>query len=364
MTSTIRVEYLDLSTDAFKNELKFSGDSLDFIGREDQRSIVEVESGSDPVTITAGSLDDTIRGGAGNDIIRGGDGNDTISGGLGEDRVSGGNGDDIIEVGPGDTISGGAGKDILQLDLSQDFTSAKLPKIVDFVPGEDQISVKSTDNLTENPVYDRGSGVLLLNGEPVIQLEKNLNLTEDDVSVSGSKIPINKINTSQTTVYRFFDPVAGGHLYTADVKERNFVRENLDNYVYEGATYQAVDPLLGTQDTSGSQAGAEEVYRFFNPSKGVHLYTTNEVERDSIIENLDNFVYEGIKFYAYGTPKEGSMPPVEGSMPIHRFYEPTLGVHFYTPSEVEKNSVMENLDNYTYEGIAYYAMPLETNSEM
>ena len=357
MTNTLRVEYLDLSTDAFKNELKFSGDSLEFTGREDQRSIVEVESGSDPVTITAGSLDDTIRGGEGNDIIRGGAGSDKISGGLGEDRVSGGDGDDVIKVGPGDTISSGRGKDILQLDLSQDFTSGKLPKLVDFMPREDQISVQGKDNPTEAPVYDRGSGVLLLDGEPVIQMGKDLNLTEDDVTVSGSKIPVNNINTSQNTVYRFFDPVAGGHLYTADVNERNFVRDNLDNYVYEGETYQAVDPLLGTQDTSGSEPDAEEVFRFFNPSKGVHLYTTNEVERDSIIENLDNFSYEGVKFYAYENE-------VEGSMPIYRFYEPSLGVHFYTPNEAEKNSVMENLDNYTFEGIAYYALPLEMDSEM
>ena len=357
MTNTLRVEYLDLSTDAFKNELKFSGDSLEFTGREDQRSIVEVESGSDPVTITAGSLDDTIRGGEGNDIIRGGAGNDNISGGLGEDRVSGGDGDDVLEVGPGDTISSGSGRDILQLDLSQDFTSGKLPKLVDFMPGKDEVSVQGTDNPTEAPVYDRGSGVLLLDGEPVIQMGKDLNLTEDDVTVSGSKIPVNNINTSQNTVYRFFDPVAGGHLYTADVNERNFVRDNLDNYVYEGETYQAVDPLLGTQDTSGSEPDAEEVFRFFNPSKGVHLYTTNEVERDSIIENLDNFSYEGVKFYAYENE-------VEGSMPIYRFYEPSLGVHFYTPNEVEKNSVMENLDNYDFEGIAYYALPLEMDSEM
>ena len=99
------------------------------------------------------------------------------------------------------------------------------------------------------------------------------------------------------------------------------------------------------------------MYRFFNPSKGVHLYTTDEVERDSIVENLDNFVYEGVKFYAYETE-------VDGSMPVYRFYEPTLGVHFYTPNEVEKDSVMKNLENYNFEGVAYYALPLEMDSDM
>ena len=99
--------------------------------------------------------------------------------------------------------------------------------------------------------------------------------------------------------------------------------------------------------------GAEDVYRFFNARTGVHLYTTDENERDSIIENLDEFTFEGTAFNAYETQ-------VEGSIPIYRFFEPTIGVHFYTPSEVERDVVDNELDNYDSEGIAYYALPLET----
>ena len=101
--------------------------------------------------------------------------------------------------------------------------------------------------------------------------------------------------------------------------------------------------------------GAEEVYRFFNPSTGVHLYTTSERERDFIIANLSNFQFEGVKFYAYETN-------VEGSIPVYRFFEPTLGVHFYTPNEREKTFVQENLSNYNFEGIAYYALPIDSDS--
>jgi Repeat of unknown function (DUF5648) len=84
------------------------------------------------------------------------------------------------------------------------------------------------------------------------------------------------------------------------------------------------------------------------------LYTTSEKERDVIIEGLASYQYEGIKFYAYDTQ-------VEGSLPVYRFYEPSLWVHFYTPEEKEKTYVMENLDNYNFEGIAYYAMPLTSD---
>ena len=144
-------------------------------------------------------------------------------------------------------------------------------------------------------------------------------------------------------VYRFFNPTLGGHLYTVDVIERDFIVDNLDNYSYEGASYKAADPLTGSP---------VPVYRFFNPSIGVHLYTINEVEKDFIINNLDNYDFEGAKFSAY-------QESIGDTIPIYRFYEPSLGVHFYTPDEVEKDFVINNLDNYDFEGIAYYANPVD-----
>ena len=144
-------------------------------------------------------------------------------------------------------------------------------------------------------------------------------------------------------VYRFFNPTLGGHLYTVDVIERDFIVDNLDNYNYEGASYKAADPLTGS---------TVSVYRFFNPSIGVHLYTINEVEKDFVLDNLDNYVFEGAKFSAY-------QESVGDTVPIYRFYEPSLGVHFYTPNEVEKDFVIDNLDNYNFEGIAYYANPVD-----
>ena len=57
-------------------------------------------------------------------------------------------------------------------------------------------------------------------------------------------------------------------------------------------------------------------------------------------------------FHAYPTQ-------ISGSIPIYRFYEPTLGTHFYTEDEAEMISVRDHLTNYNYEGIAYYALPIE-----
>ncbi|MDJ0591787.1 MAG: hypothetical protein QNJ72_17615 [Pleurocapsa sp. MO_226.B13] len=57
------------------------------------------------------------------------------------------------------------------------------------------------------------------------------------------------------------------------------------------------------------------VYRFFNSSTGAHLYTIDENEKEYIIDNLDNFNFEGEKFLAY-------QEDIVSTIPIYRFYEP------------------------------------------
>ncbi|WP_281172851.1 calcium-binding protein [Roseicyclus elongatus] len=57
--------------------------------------------------------------GDGNDTIHGGGGNDTIRDGLGDDSLSGGDGDDRFELSSGaETIDGGAGFDVIAVDVT------------------------------------------------------------------------------------------------------------------------------------------------------------------------------------------------------------------------------------------------------
>ncbi len=162
-----------------------------------------------------------------------------------------------------------------------------------------------------------------------------------------AKVVVSDDDGGNDIIYRFFNPTAGVHFYTDDENERSVVQDTLDNYTFEGASYRTVDPITG--DEAGD---ISDVYRFFNSSTGVHLYTTDERERDFIQENNPAFSFEGTAFSAYETQ-------VEGSIPVYRFYEPTIGVHFYTPNEPEKENVENNLPNYDSEGIAYYALPLD-----
>jgi len=94
------------------------------------------------------------------------------------------------------------------------------------------------------------------------------------------------------------------------------------------------------------------VYRFLNRDTGVHLYTTSEVERASIEDNLPNYNSEGGAFFAFAEQQEGTFP-------VYRFLNTDTGAHFYTPSEAERQSVEDTLPNYESEGIAYYTFPIE-----
>lgn len=152
------------------------------------------------------------------------------------------------------------------------------------------------------------------------------------------------IDDSPFAVYRFFRPEVGVHFYTSNPTERDAILTDLPNFNFEGVSYQSVDPL------SGSPA-VTPVYRLLNRDTGVHLYTVSETERDTVAQ-LPNFTLEGEAFYGYEEP-------VEGSIPIHRFYNPGIGAHFYTPSETEREAVETGLPDYQYEGVAYYALPSE-----
>ncbi|WP_052055708.1 Calx-beta domain-containing protein [Myxosarcina sp. GI1] len=218
--------------------------------------------------------------------------------------------------------------------IDDDFNNNIFPQTVSFAANE--VEKSFTLSLVDDTKLEQTETI-----ELTITAEDNAVVANDNfkatVNISDNG------NDTPPIVYRFFNPTAGAHFYTADKVERDYVRDNLDNYDYEGESYVTVDPVSGSSP--------EEVYRFFNSTTGVHLYTTDENERDYIINNLDNFAYENIKFHAYETE-------IAGTVPIYRFYEPTIGVHFYTPNEDEKTYVENNLSNYTYEGIAYYAFPI------
>ena len=148
------------------------------------------------------------------------------------------------------------------------------------------------------------------------------------------------------TVHRFYRADIGVHFYTASVTERDAIDNSLANYVYEGESYTSA------ADTHPI-TGAKPVYRFLNQNTGVHLYTMSEIERETIDRNLSNYSFEGIAYYGY----ESDRPE---ATPLYRFYNSVLDTHFYTPSVNERDTVLANLPDYQLEGndgIAFYVEP-------
>jgi hypothetical protein len=143
-------------------------------------------------------------------------------------------------------------------------------------------------------------------------------------------------------VFRFFNVKTGSHFYSASLTEANRVAALYYSiYRYEGMAYVADPPKNATP-----------LYRFFNKTKGSHFYTATVAERDSVIKRLSKtYTYEGV---AYNV----SAAPATGAVTVYRFLNRKNGTHFYTATEAERDGVRARLSSiYTYEGIAFYAMP-------
>ena len=95
------------------------------------------------------------------------------------------------------------------------------------------------------------------------------------------------------------------------------------------------------------------VYRFWSGSLGAHFFTTSERERNKLLELYAHvWTDEGVAYYAFPEAIRSELAPV------HRFWSDTLNVHFYTISEAEKQKVIEKYAHvWTYEGVAFYAYP-------
>ncbi len=145
-------------------------------------------------------------------------------------------------------------------------------------------------------------------------------------------------------LYRFHRKDNNSHFFTAIEAEKDAVLTNLpqDIWSLEGVSHHV---LLS------QPVGALPVYRLFNKVSGSHFYTMTVSERDHVLSTMPNVLsLEGVGFFALAGP-------VEGSLPVYRFYASRTGSHFFTISEAEKDWIIANLptDLLKFEGIAWWA---------
>ena len=250
----------------------------------------------------------------------------------------------------------GAGENIIDADpLFVD------PNNLDFSLQSDSPAIDIGDNTTIENLSAVGNNTDLAGNPRITNETVDLGayefLTEADAEeFNNSSPPQNNGDDSPSdeevipgkTVYRFFNNEVGVHFYTADEIERDSISANLPQYNLEGASYISAPE-------SDSLTGVAPVYRFFNTSTGVHLYTISEIERDSILNNLPNYQLEGVAYYGY-------TEELENTTPLYRFYNSTIDAHFYTPSIEERDIILETLPDYQLEsngGVAFYVSPLD-----
>ncbi len=92
------------------------------------------------------------------------------------------------------------------------------------------------------------------------------------------------------------------------------------------------------------------VYRFYNVRTGTHFYTPSDAERNTVVNTLgDTYRYEGVAYTTRAT---------RNTQPLYRFYNRRAGSHFYTADPTERDRVINTLGYiYTYDGPTYKVSP-------
>ena len=153
------------------------------------------------------------------------------------------------------------------------------------------------------------------------------------------------VGMSVAPVYRFWSPVYSRHFYTISEAEKRKLIDTLSHvWSYERIAYYTF--------AVAGESTAHPIYRFWSNALSAHFYTISETERDNVIKTYAGiWTYEGPVFYAY---PEGSQPASASA--VYRFWSNTLGCHFYTMSEAERDKLISLYPFvWAYEGIAWYA---------
>lgn len=166
------------------------------------------------------------------------------------------------------------------------------------------------------------------------------------VNEGYSEIPVQTLN-----VTRFWSNTYRGHFYTANAAEAAYVDANYPDNVWsnEGTAFTVWNTAWC--DLAAPPPGiCVPVYRFWSETYKHHFYTISATERDNVAANMPEWRYEGV---VYSADSAAWWP---ASAPLYRFWSDTYKSHFYTTNVTEKNNIQMNMPEWTYEGVAYYAI--------
>ncbi len=378
LNSATFVEQLQSLPDGGGIDLVLS--SIDYVLPTDTSIFGTIENltlqGEENLSGTGNNFNNLITGNSGDNTLFGGSGNDTLNGNIGNDLLSGNEGEDSFTY-------------VSELAFAD--ANFGLDSILDFTRGEDVIVLSAN-------TFGLGNS----NGTELSNTDFAVVDSDSQVDVSNEKIVFSR--DSSTLFYNpngnetgfGIDPATAAFLTLVNISdlnpatdfvvtdeqnngsnENNNTSQNLTVYRYfnndtgvhfytaNEAEREVIENELPNFSSEGAsylsvdpltgEPTPSPVYRFRNQDTGVHLYTVSEIEREAT-ESLDNFSFEGEAFYAY--PIEIGAE-IAGTIPVFRFFNTTTGAHFYTPSVAERNNIEATLPDFQTEGIAYYAFPTE-----
>jgi hypothetical protein len=156
---------------------------------------------------------------------------------------------------------------------------------------------------------------------------------------------ISAVVAPTTPVYRFYSPALTDHFYTTSLAEKNQILATYPSSVW---TYEGI-----AYNAFATQVGGTvPLYRFWSPTLKGHFYTANAAEQAQIVRDYpaSTWTYEGIADYVYPASTE-----VTASMPVFRFWSPRFGQHFYTADVDESFGIRRDYapNIWTYENINF-----------
>ena len=119
-----------------------------------------------------------------------------------------------------------------------------------------------------------------------------------------------------------------------------------DSVTVRGTVNAAVLDDDGYGQVSGAALG---VYRFFDTTDGTHFYSTSELERNTLIQTRPDLVYEGVGLKAVASPSTDA-----AAAAVYRFFDVNTGTHFYSASSGERDTILATRPDLAFEGTAFY----------
>ena len=302
-------------------------------------------------TITGTAISETLFGDAGNNRIEGGFGNDSLFGGAGDDFLDGGEGNDIlaggIEPGNLDSIITVGGKDTLSGGMGSDgyFVSA-----VSGGGTEIREAGGIADVLLIFADVDSAESIASLNPSDFIGATEAVGDPESygDAAIVLDFPQPGVVGLQKSETDLIIDINRDG---VAEAENDLTVVDFFDEQGQLGSgSLDLINNILDPQSIADFfQQPEGTVYRFFNNETGVHFYTASATERDSLLNNPSSFSYENTSYRAID-PLTGNSEATS----VYRFLNQDTGVHLYTIDENERD-FLQTSDNFSFEGEAFSA---------